>query len=81
MQLSIRPYGWHFALTHADGATEDYTLEGLDRRFNLGIRGSALEVAFLARQVAALSEATVSAYFNGALMATASPSVAHSRHS
>jgi hypothetical protein len=65
-------YGWHFFVTKPDGSRDHYTIESLDRSFELGIKGSAWEANVLASQVARMARAEVEATFNGVLIAAAS---------
>ncbi len=64
--------GWHFVLVRPDGTEQRYSLQALDRHFDLGLRGAAWEAAALTARVGYLSGARVEAWFNGTRLA-ASP--------
>ena len=68
-----RPHGWHFFVTHSDGSSNHYTLEALERRFELGVRGATWEAAALVQAVAHLADGRVVAHFNGDRVASAAP--------
>jgi hypothetical protein len=71
--LAVRPYGWDFLITLADGSARHYGLDELDHAFDLGLKGATLEVRRLARTIASRHDARVQASFNGRVLASADP--------
>ncbi|HEY7268191.1 MAG TPA: hypothetical protein VH951_00055 [Dehalococcoidia bacterium] len=71
--VSARPYGWTFLLMAPNGVEEIFTLDSLDRQFQLGLRGSTWEASVVAKQVARITRAHVEASYNGVKLAEADP--------
>jgi hypothetical protein len=71
--LAVRPYGWDFLITLADGSARHYGLDELDHAFDLGLKGATVEVSRLARVIAERHDAHVQAWFNGRVLASAAP--------
>jgi hypothetical protein len=71
--VAARPYGWSFLLTATNGVEEVYTLDLLDRVYQLGLRGATWEASTVAKQVARIAGARVEAAYNGITLAVAEP--------
>lgn len=71
-QLRMPPRGWQFLIGGEADAAEILSLESLDHRFKLGLRGSAWEANELTKRVAALVGSDVVAFYDGHVRARSS---------